>query len=60
MGNCVTLKRICKWSKRYHEAIGLKGEMRFVGMDDTIELLAKEVVGCIFADDIVLVLNSRH
>ena len=30
--------------KRYHEAIGLKGEVRFIGMDDTIEIWAKEKV----------------
>ena len=37
--------------KRYHEAIGLQGEVRFIGMDDTIELWAKEVADSLFADE---------
>lgn len=37
--------------KRYHEAIELKAEVRFIGMDDTIELWAKEVADSAFADE---------
>lgn len=37
--------------KRYHEAIGLKSDVRFIGMDDTIELWAKEVADTTFADE---------
>ena len=37
--------------KRYHEAIGLKAEVRFIGMDDTIELWAKEVADSAVADE---------
>ena len=37
--------------KRYHETIGLQGEVRFIGMDDTIELWAKEVADGLLADE---------
>lgn len=37
--------------KRYHEMIDLKAEVRFVGMDDTIELWSKEVADSVFADE---------
>ena len=37
--------------KRYHEAIELKAEVRFIGMDDTIELWSKEVADNVFADE---------